>query len=190
MQLQSLSFTCAHINIIMDINKNMAMLKNLESFVPILLSLLPENFRNKHICSIIYESLKSFNSPEWKSICEQLVYDNQHEPSSPFYTIFGICEYLDNLAKSDQNDKNNIMEVRQLNTILSLPANVIIEKNITFKLANLNVSESIKRALQNGYTYETCDKALQYTHTIIFKLLSLKVSEISISELSKIAKQL
>lgn len=177
----------------MEDAKNSMLLQSVDGFVPVLLSLLPETIRNKHICSLVYESLRNFTHPQFKSIADQLVYiQNDLNQDSPFYTLLGICEYLTNITEDDQHNPNQsnrkIYEIKQLNTVLSLPANTIIEKNIKFKLANIDVSESIKKAVSNGYTYEMCDKILHYLHTMIFKFLSLKVSEITVSEISKIFK--
>lgn len=165
----------------MNDTKKMMITQSLDSLLPFALSMLPSDQKDKHICSIIYDGLKSFNTESAKKLAQQIVYDD-NSSGSPFNALLSICEYLNELASTEQN-KKNIKIAKQLNVVLSLPSNMIIEKNIDFKLANVDVSKTIKQAIANGYSYEMCDKVLHFIHTLIFKFLSLKVSEISISDL-------
>lgn len=185
-----------------DCKKNM-IIQSLDSLLPFLMSALPAETRDKHICSLVYESLKSFNTDMARNLANQLVYDDVRDDgvadscpysssseSTPFSVVIGICQYLNDLVCEHDKYAENIKKIRKLNVVLSLPAEKIIEKNLNFKLANLNVSETIKRAVSNGYSYKMCDSMLTFAHTLIFKFLSLKVSELSVTDMVKTIENL
>lgn len=171
----------------MNDTKKSFIIQSLDSLMPLLISMVPENVRDKHIFSIVHDTLKNFNTDSAKKLAEQLVYENtnnQKTSSSPFSTLIEICKYLETLCV-ESNYSQNVQTVKQLNTILLIPSSLIIEKNIEFKLANLNITETIRKSVSNGYTYEMCDRLLHFIHTMIFKFLSLKISDLSISELAR-----
>lgn len=177
----------------MNINmSNNLIIQTLDGIFPVLTSALPENVREKHLCSILYDNLKSFNTDTARKLSEQLVFDDDKpNKTSPFICIIKICEYLHELVTTSNDDyESRIKTVKQLDTILSLPSRVIIEKNIDFKLANLNVTNTIKKSIINGFTHEQIDKVLHFAHTLIFKFFSLKVSELSLTEILKILDEL
>lgn len=170
---------------------NNLIMQTLDGIFPLLTSALPERIREKYLCSILYENLKSFSSDTAKQLSDQLVFDDLPEKNSPFTCIIKICEYLHELVStSDENYESRIKTVKQLDTILSLPSSVILEKNIDFKLANLNVTETIRKSVLNGFTHESIDKVLHFAHTLIFKFFSLKVSEVTLTEMLNILDQL
>lgn len=164
------------------------LLQSLDSLMPLLLSALPQQTRDKHICSIVYEAMKNFATIDARKLASQLVYVDDN--CSPFSALVSICEYLNELVTSKDEYKSNCVKIKRLNKILLLPSEEIINRNITFKLASLDVTETIRRAVSNGYTHEVCDKTLHFLHTLIFNFLSLKINEISVAGLTSTVEQL
>lgn len=170
---------------------NNLIMQTLDGIFPVLTATLPERVREKHLCSILYENLKSFSTDTARQLSDQLVFDDLPDKSSPFTCVIKICEYLHELVTTSSDDYDaRLKTVKQLDTILSLPSRIILEKNIDFKLANLNVTETIRKSIRSGFTHEQIDKVLHFAHTLIFKFFSLKVSELSLTEILNILDEL
>lgn len=163
----------------MDTNKTM-LLNSIDTILPIALSLLPEDTRNRYVCKILYDSLKNFNSDEAIKISNNIIYiDNG--TYTPFSTLINICQYINELIESSKTDyKHTSKTIKELNTLLLLPSNTIIDKHIEFKLANVDVTSTLNTLIKNGYSHETCDRILNIVHVFIFKILSLQLNDLSV----------
>lgn len=158
--------------------------KTLDSLLPLIITSLPNDVQNTHVCSLVCSSLSSFNEKSFDEFKKYIIFD---EPDISFFKVFmNISNYLNSIVISQENENDKINKIKQLNTVLSLPSNVIIEKNINIQVAGIHISETIQNLINNGYSLEFCDKLLHSMHILIFKFLTTKISEFSISKLLNI----
>lgn len=156
--------------------------KTLDSLLPLIVSSLPDEIKSTHMCSLVSSSCSSLNEEKFNEFWKYLVFDSDN---MTFFKIFiNISNYLDSIVKSNINEEAKIQQIKQLNTILSLKAETIHEKEINFKIAGIDISKSINNLVNNGgYSYTICDNLLNALHIIIFKFLTIKISDFSITNL-------
>ena len=155
--------------------------KTLDSLLPLIICSLPDEIKSTHMCTLVNSSLSSLNEKSFNEFKKYLVFD---ENDISFFKIFSnLSDYLNSIIKSNDNENDKINKIKQLNTVLSLPSKIIIEKNIDIQVAGIHISESIRKLTLNGYSYELCDKLLNILHVVIFKFLTIKISDFSTSNL-------
>lgn len=181
-------------------------LQLLDGFIPLIIEIIPEQYKNKPLSNIISE-LMNTNNENLSKFLTYIVYenkdiisdqcntstdndtkqqqindDNLFKFNTPFNAFKNLCTFI-----SSENDKKLL---KQMSIILSLPSKTIIEKDLKLNIAGINVTETIKNCINNNISHNIVDKILLSTNIIITKLLTKTPKQFNFTMLLKLVEEL
>ena len=159
-------------------------LKLLKTFEPMIRELIPERYQNVPLCKIILNVLNRGGS-DLEKFLSLVVYEKEENNiyNNPINAFKNLCEFLANVDSANE-------EVHRLLTVLKLPCDCILDKNLSVNIAGIDLTATIKRCKEHSITSETMDLILKDTHTLITDFFLKKIKDVNFEYLLNLAKNL
>lgn len=169
---------------ILDNDKAKTAIKLMKTFEPMIREMIPERFHNVPLCKIILNVLNR-GGADLEKFFSLIVYEKEEGNiyNNPINAFKSLCEFL---ATSSEDSE----EVRRLLTVLKLPCDCILEKELSVNIAGVDLTATIKRCKENNITTEVMNNILLDIHTLIANFFLKKIKDVNFDYIIELAKTL